>query len=56
VTGLRVPRAARRTLACQVKWFADNWDRVGPLLPLFTLLDEGGRPISFARELAEQLE
>jgi hypothetical protein len=53
MTGLHVSRAAKRTLACQIKWFDDNWPQLEPILPLFTLLDAAGRPINFVRQFAE---
>jgi hypothetical protein len=53
--GLALPRQAKRTLPALVQWFTANWEAVAPLLPLVSLVDASGAPVSFARELSERL-
>jgi hypothetical protein len=52
--GLSLPRQAKRTLPALVQWFSANWDVFAPFLPLISLIDACGEPVSFIRELSER--
>lgn len=46
-------RSQKRSLSGIVKWFADNWDIVGSVLPFIHLMDENGKVIDGFREYSE---
>jgi hypothetical protein len=52
--GLALPRQAKRTLPALIQWFSTNWEVIRPFLPLVSLVDAAGKPVSFARELSER--
>jgi hypothetical protein len=52
--GLSLPRQAKRTLPALVQWFSVNWEVLASFLPLISLVDARGEPVSFVRELSER--
>ena len=46
-------RTGKRSYACLIKWFDDNWTDISKIIGRFTLLDQNDSPISGHREIVD---
>ena len=56
VNNYKIPqfgRTGKRSFACLVKWFDDNWCDISKIIGRFALLDQNESPISGHRELVD---